>query len=235
MQMAKLIYRTIAFVLAWSLLIVSSIKVEAVPKSQQTMAELTVTGKMPNGEAPTVMVNGESVISGRSVASPAQLSVPTGIDATLSFGKAGRIELTPGTKINLTFTGNSITGNLSEGRVRIFSAAGTAVKINTDDAEIINDKNQSGVYIIEIVGFTTGISTEVGQAKLNGLNVIAGQSATSKSNQNNTQPTRPRVVNNDDKDNSMLFLLLGGGAAAVVAIILLAGGGDNNNTVSPVR
>lgn len=234
MQMTKLIYRTIAFVLALSLLVVSSIKVEAVRKSQQTMAELTVTGKMPNGEAPTVTVNGESVITGRSVASPAQLSVPTGIDATLSFGKAGRIELTPGTKINLTFTGNSISGNLSEGRVRIFSAAGTAVKINTDDAEIINDKNQSGVYIIEIVGFTTGISTEVGQAKLNGLNVIAGQSATSKSNQNNTPPTRPRVVN-DDSDNSMLFLLLGGGAAAVVAIILLAGGGDNNNTVSPVR
>ena len=201
---------------------------------QQTkMAEISITGKTVNGAASSVKVNGESVVSGRSVASPAEIFVPAETEAVLNLGNTGRIEISAGTNISLTFNETSISGDLTQGRIKVFSAAGTNVVIKTEDAQVVNDKTQNDTFMVEIVGFTTALVTDAGQAKINGVNVAAGESTSALPNKRASQPTRPRVAG---KNNSTLYLLFGSAAAAIAVTIALAVSSNNNsNNVSPTR
>lgn len=198
------------------------------------MAELTVTGTAAGGEMPSVTVNGERAATGRSVASPAQISVPAQTNATVSFGKAGRIELSPNTTINLTFALTSISGNLSEGRARVVASPDTVVNIQTADAAIVTDANQTNVFLIEIVGGVTGVTTEVGQVKLNGSTLAAGESRTADPSKKaaNQQTTADAATINP----SLLLILLGAaGAVGIIAAVAAGGGGNDSAPVSPNR
>lgn len=236
MLKTKFISNALALVSIFSLLFVSLTPV----KAQQTMAELTVTGTAERGELPFVTVNGERAVTGRSLGSPSQISVPASARASISFGKAGQIELSPGANVNLNFTGTDISISLNEGRVRVVSLPNTSVKIQTKDAMVINDKAQSDVFAVEIVGDVTGVSTEAGVATLNGTPVEAGQFLTAKPSTGGTPQTGNNTSTGGGNSNnsSLLLLILGAaGAAGLIAALAAGGGGSSDNPppISPTR
>jgi hypothetical protein len=85
--------------------------------------ELAVSGKIVNGEAPFVFVNGEVARSGRSVFSGSTITTSDSTNAVLNLSKLGKIELAPNTALNLTFDEKGIFGELTSGTVSVLGAA----------------------------------------------------------------------------------------------------------------
>ena len=104
----------------------------ALANSGRIAAELTVSGKNINGETPVVKVNGEPAKSGRSIFPSSTVTTPEDTSAVISMGKAGQIELGPGSSLNLTFDDKSVNGELTVGRLTVLSSLGT-VNVRTVD------------------------------------------------------------------------------------------------------
>jgi len=85
--------------------------------------ELAVSGKIVNGEAPFVFVNGEVARSGRSVFSGSTISTSDSTNAVINLSKLGKIELAPNTVLNLTFDEKGIFGDLTSGTVTVLGSA----------------------------------------------------------------------------------------------------------------
>ncbi|MEO8042429.1 MAG: hypothetical protein ABI646_07465 [Acidobacteriota bacterium] len=85
--------------------------------------ELAVSGKIVNGEAPFVFVNGEVARSGRSVFSGSTITTSDSSNAVLNLSRLGKIELAPNTALNLTFDEKGIFGELTSGTVSVLGAA----------------------------------------------------------------------------------------------------------------
>lgn len=97
-------------------------------------AELTVSGKVLNGEAPVVFVNGAESKSGRSIFSSSTIATPEETTAVLSVGKTGRLELAPNSSVNVVFDDNSIDAELTSGRLTVLGSLGT-VNVRTNDGK----------------------------------------------------------------------------------------------------
>jgi len=98
--------------------------------------ELTVSGKNANGEAPFVLVNGETARSGRSVFSGSTISTSDSTGAVMNLGKLGKIELAPSTTLNLTFDDKGIFGELTAGKLSFLGASDNVI-IKTLDGNSI--------------------------------------------------------------------------------------------------
>jgi hypothetical protein len=85
--------------------------------------ELAVSGKIVNGEAPFVFVNGEVARSGRSVFSGSTITTSESTNAVINLSKLGKIELAPNTVLNVTFDDKGIFGDLTSGTVTVLGAA----------------------------------------------------------------------------------------------------------------
>ncbi|HEX8638032.1 MAG TPA: hypothetical protein VF692_08220 [Pyrinomonadaceae bacterium] len=92
--------------------------------------ELTVTGKVSNGETPSVSVNGEAAKSGRSVFSTSTIATPDEAGAVIDLGKIGSVQLAPKTNLVLSFTEKGISGDLLAGSVTVLNAA-NSVNVTT--------------------------------------------------------------------------------------------------------
>jgi hypothetical protein len=84
--------------------------------------ELSVSGKMVNGEAPFVFVNGEVARSGRTVFSGSTVTTSETTNAVINLSKLGKIELAPNTVLNITFDEKGIFGDLTSGTVSVLGA-----------------------------------------------------------------------------------------------------------------
>lgn len=98
--------------------------------------ELTVTGKVFNGETPSVSVNGEAAKSGRSVFSTSTIATPDETGAVIDLGKIGSVQLAPKTNLVLSFTEKGISGDLLAGSVTVLNAA-NSVNITTVGGETL--------------------------------------------------------------------------------------------------
>ncbi len=96
-------------------------------KSDETnlKGQLTVNG--------SVTLNGKRAITGTTVLSDSRISVAcaTGNTATISIGKLGRIELSPGAQMVVRFSGGLISGELLTGKAMVNNVAGVRVSITT--------------------------------------------------------------------------------------------------------
>ena len=102
--------KSIAFCLAVAVLSVYSMVVLATPgQLGQTGAsgELSASGQ--------VTVNGQSAISGATVFTDSTIQTAQNSVATISLGKAGRVELLPSTTLKLSFNETGLTGMLGVG------------------------------------------------------------------------------------------------------------------------
>jgi len=107
----------------------------ALAGSGRVAAELTVSGKALNGEAPVVLVNGEPSKNGRSIFSSSTIETPEETTAVVSIGRTGRLELDPKTTVNVIFDDQSISAELTAGKLTVVGSL-DAVKVRTNDGKV---------------------------------------------------------------------------------------------------
>ena len=182
--------RFTTFGLMVAVFISSTMFVLAAPDSKSLAAEIIISG---SGENSAVMLNGERAYSGRTFFSSGVIATPETSSATVNLGKLGRINLSPNSRLSLSFSENSISGNLSAGQIKIFSSQGVSVNIETSDNVVTNDANQSGVFMVNVQSGVTQAIAESGSIALK-----------------NGQPaqTTGQTKDDDDDDNSALVPIL---------------------------
>lgn len=180
----------------------------------------------------SVLINGESVISGRTIMSPADISTPVGTSAKITLPGTGTVLIAPNTKLKLFFVKSGISGDLTMGEVIFETTSGTMLNILTaDGTTTLPDKNQQNIVKLTVKNGATRLNTLVGRATFNTVSINAGEYFPDE------QDKTPQPVKKSSASNTgLLLILLIGGAAAAAVLGLAAGGGNNNSTpVSPVR
>jgi len=112
-----------ALAMCLSVAILATYSTVALAGPGKAAGELAVSGKTVSGEAPFVFVNGEVARSGRSVFSGSTITTSDSSNAVINLSKLGKIELAPNTALNLTFTENGISGDLTSGTVSVLGSA----------------------------------------------------------------------------------------------------------------
>ncbi len=201
----------------------SSMFILAAPGHSSATGEISVSGTAENGVQPVVKVNGEQAVSGRTFVSGGVIETSNTAFANISLGKLGRIGLSPNSVLSLNFTGDTISGNLSGGKITVFSAEGVSVNITTPDKAFLNDKNLKGNFTIDL---SSGISAATAEAGT--LNFANGSLA-----------AQAQTTDDDDDNGSLLLplaILAGAVGAAVVYVIINRNDDDEPGfVVSPVR
>jgi len=116
-----------------SLTILATGSMVALANSAKVSGELTVAG----GTGKSVLVNGESAQSGRSIFSSNTIATPEGTSAVIGFGKLGTIQLAPNSIFSLTFDEKGISGNLSSGKVTVLGSS-NGVNVTTLNGKTIS-------------------------------------------------------------------------------------------------
>lgn len=148
----RLIHKTTSLALMLTIWCAYSMVAFAAPKD--STAEITTTGQ--------VMVNGQAVTSGATIVSGSVIATGAGSTATVSLGKAGRVEIAENSELNLKFTDASITGVLNSGKARIAENAGVAATITTKDGVAIADAGQANTFAVEVECSHTHVDTVSG-------------------------------------------------------------------------
>lgn len=116
------------------LALVTTTSMVALAGPGRVAAELTVSGKVIEGESPVVMVNGEASKTGRSVFSSSTITTPNETSAILGIGRTGRLEIGPASSVNLVFDDTSVDAELTSGTLTVLGSSGT-VKVRTTDGK----------------------------------------------------------------------------------------------------
>lgn len=152
----NIIHKTTSLVLALTIWCVYSMVAVAAPKDMT--GEITVSGQ--------VTVNGQAVTSGATIVSGSVVATAAGSTATISLGKAGRVEVAENSELNLKFTDASITGVLNSGKARIAENAGVAATITTKDGVAIADAGQANTFAVEVECSHTHVDTVSGMVTM---------------------------------------------------------------------
>ncbi|MBA4121190.1 MAG: hypothetical protein H0X72_01830 [Acidobacteria bacterium] len=126
----------------------SMIALAATPENKSLMGEITVSGQTINGNAPSVMLNGEPVMTGRTFFSAGTIATPENINSTVRIGKLGYVTLTPNTNLNLSFNENTISGTLSAGQIKVSNAEGVNVTIQTNAGLVTNESTLASNFTV---------------------------------------------------------------------------------------
>ncbi len=106
--------------------------------SSKPVGEILVSGSSPI-EGETVTVNGEPARTGRTIFASSSIVTPEGMAVTLNLGKAGKIQLDPGTEFLLNVDGDSVNGDLKKGSLSVLnSASPVGVRTLTGDTVNVN-------------------------------------------------------------------------------------------------
>lgn len=231
--MQTYIYKYIAVCLAVTILVSSPSFLLA---QQIFFGELSITKNSPEG---FVTVNGERVITGRSITSPSLISTSPQATSRILLSKTGNILLSPDSKLNLSFINSSISMDIVSGEVTIETVPNTSLNLFTPDGNLtLPVENQANVVRVKVINGKSLVQTLAGKAKFNSVLVSAGEFY--PMTQNNSS-TPNKSTEKDDADNSksfnpLLIIALLGGVGAIVLVAL--SGSSNNNTapiVSPTR
>lgn len=115
-----------------SLSLIATCSMVALANSAKVSGELSVAG-----QGGTVLVNGESAQSGRSIFSSNTVSTPEGATAVIGFGKLGKIEIAPNSKVSLNFDDKGINADLAAGKLTVLGSA-SAVNVTTASGKVVN-------------------------------------------------------------------------------------------------
>ena len=125
-----------ALTLCLGLVVFTTSSMVALANAGKAAGELVVNS---DGNTSFVTVNGEPSTSGRTVFSSSTITTPEDKGAMINFGKAGKIAFGPAATFTLTFDGESISGDLSSGRISVLSAAqGVSVRTLTGETITLN-------------------------------------------------------------------------------------------------
>lgn len=203
---------------------------------QKLLGDLSITKNSPEG---FVTVNGERVMSGRSIASPSLILTSPQANSKVFLANTGTILLSPNSKLNLSFINSNISMDIASGEITIETVPNTSLNVFTPDGNLtLPIENQANVIKVEVVNGKTLVKTLAGKAQFNSVLIPAGEFY--PLTPNNTAPNKS-IESDDNSDNSKGFnpLLIVGllGAAGAIALVALAGSSGNSNTpvVSPTR
>jgi len=98
-------------------------------EKKSLMGEITVSGQNTNGNAPSVLLNGENAFTGRTFFSNGTITTSEAVTSTIKLGKLGYVTLSPNTTLTLSFDEKTISGTLSAGNAQVFNAEGVDVNI----------------------------------------------------------------------------------------------------------
>ena len=115
--------------LAMMIFTTSSMIALAGVEKKSLMGEITVSGQNTDGNAPSVLLNGESAFTGRTFFSNGTITTPEAVTSTVKLGRLGYVTLSPNTTLTLSFDEKTISGTLSAGRAKVYNAEGVDVKI----------------------------------------------------------------------------------------------------------
>ena len=85
--------------------------------------EIVVSGTAVDGNAPVVYVNGEQVMSGRSIFTASSITTTKTSSATVKIGSLGTLRIAPDTSLTVSFDSNGIKSDLSKGKVTVLAAS----------------------------------------------------------------------------------------------------------------
>lgn len=222
----KILKFRVSFCLSFTLLIILFSQI--VSAQGKLIGEITITGG--GGADNFVTVNGERVISGRTIMSPADISTSAQTSAKITLPKTGTILVAPNSKIKLFFVNGGISGDVLAGEVTFNTEAGTGLNILTaDGTTTLANKNQTNIVKIMVNNSATKIYTLFGTAVFNTVTVNAGEYFPTQTNDASTTPKK------SGNKNGLIFIALIGAAVAAVVLGLASKGGDDSSPASPVR
>ena len=202
-------------------------------QTNRLVGELTIT---TTGEGGFVTVNGERVVSGRSITSPSEIVTSPQARARIALAQTGTILIEPNSRLNLSFADAGISGEFAAGEVTIETVPNTTVNILTADGTLtLPNRNQANIVkISKDASARTRINTLTGQAMFNNVLVSAGEFYP----QPDATPDRTAGgANRSGGTNPILLIALLGAAAGAAVLALAASSGNNDNPppVSPTR
>ena len=115
--------------LAMMIFTTSSMIALAATETKSLMGEITVSGQNTDGNAPSVLLNGENAFTGRTFFSNGTIVTPENVTSTVKLGKLGYVSLSPNTTLTLKFDEKTISGTLTAGKADVFNAEGVNVQI----------------------------------------------------------------------------------------------------------
>lgn len=202
---------------------------------EKPMGELTIESNAAAGGDQFITLNGERVVSGRSVMSPADIETPAQTAAKILLPKTGIIKVSPSSKMNLYFENASISGDFLKGNITVDALPYTKFNILTPEGAITaSNLNNENVFVVNLIDNKIQVNVLAGEVLFNGVLVIAGQTYPAQTTDANTAKNNNSGSANS---NNLIYIVLGAaGAAALIAALSLSGGGsDNNSNVSPIR
>ena len=199
------------------------------------LGELTIENNTSVSGENFITLNGERVLSGRSIMSPADIETPAQTSAKISLPKTGIIKIAPESKMNLYFESAGLSGDFIKGSITVDALPYTKFNILTAEGAITaSNINNENVFVLNKFNNKTQVNVLSGELLFNGILVIAGQTYPNQTGDSN--PKKDAKTNDAGSGNIILIALGAAGAVAVIAALALSGGGSNNNsTVSPVR
>jgi len=140
---------TTAFCLTLTMFAATSMVAFASPGEKALMGELVVSGSGVHWSGPTVTVNGEEAMTGRTLFSASTIATTDSTTATVRIKNLGSVILAPNSVMNLSFTEKSISGTLTAGKVDVANSAGVDVRIKTPKGSFSNKAMNSGVFTVD--------------------------------------------------------------------------------------
>lgn len=113
-----------------------------------------------SGDKATVTLNGEKVFSGRTFFSSGVIATSDS-SAVVNLGKLGRVSIDPNSTVNLSFTENSISGEVVAGSARVLNNEGVTVNVKGTEADAAsssqNSNKKAGYWVpLAILGGAVG-------------------------------------------------------------------------------
>lgn len=156
----KLRSRFAAFCLVLSILATSSMFTLA--STAGIPAEILVSGHAETSGKSTVTLNGEEILSGRTFFSSGVIST-THRAATINIGKLGRVNMSSNSTIRLSFTENTISGEVISGQAVVLNNDGVTVHVKnlSTEEQAASSKAKKGagfwVPVAIIAGAAAGV------------------------------------------------------------------------------
>lgn len=162
----------------------------ALAQTLQT-APQTVTGELSlTGE---VTINGVKAMPGDTVLNDTVLKTECRGTAAVNLGRAGRIELGPGSEMVMSLTGGVIGGSLRSGSITISTPAGMAVAVTTSEGVVTTSGQDVSVLTIDLSQGNTRVSSRRSDVKITSgtrVEYISSGQETAVGTQNPGQGTR---------------------------------------------
>lgn len=150
-----------AFCLMLTVFVSSSMVALAGPGSSLA-GEIIVSGNNLNGYEPVVMLNGERASSGRTFFDSGVISTSETASATIKLGKLGHITLAPNSSMSLSFTENTISGEVLSGNVKVFNNEGVTVNVaNLNTAQQDDDDDDDNSILVPVIIFAAAVGAAV--------------------------------------------------------------------------